>query len=101
MSLLHRLVIGERTRRLALTTGQIVPEPVRCIQCGICSYACPVCIDVRSYAWRGLPVTDSRCIRCGECAARCPRRTLRILTANGNVSFELAEDDLPLFVNEA
>lgn len=75
---LTRLTHRESSRREALAAGQVVPEAVRCIQCGICSYSCPVDIDVRAYAWRGNPVTDFRCILCGECVARCPRGTLRI-----------------------
>jgi ferredoxin len=33
-------------------------------------------IDIRGYAWRNEPVSDSRCIACGECIARCPRGVL-------------------------
>lgn len=64
-----------RQRRLAL--AHVVPDAVRCMQCGICSYNCPVGIDVRAYAWRGQPVLDSSCLTCGQCVARCPRRALR------------------------
>ena len=63
----------------------MVPEAVRCIQCGICSYNCPVDIDVRYYARRGEAVTDHRCILCGECVTRCPRGTLRIQAPSGRV----------------
>lgn len=55
----------------------VVPTAMRCMQCGICSFNCPVGINVRSYAWRGLPVDDSACLRCGQCVIRCPRRVLR------------------------
>jgi Pyruvate/2-oxoacid:ferredoxin oxidoreductase delta subunit len=57
--------------------GWVVPEPVRCVQCGICSYYCPIDIDVRRHAWRDEPVKDSHCLTCGECVARCPRGVLR------------------------
>jgi len=76
------LFADERERRVALAAGQVVSEAERCVQCGICAYDCPVAIDVRSYAWRGLPVTDGRCIRCGECVRRCPRGTLSMLAAD-------------------
>ncbi len=57
--------------------GWVVPEPGRCVQCGICSYYCPIDIDVRRYAWLYEPVKDSHCLTCGECVARCPRGVLR------------------------
>lgn len=60
-----------------LTSGQVVPDPARCVQCGICSYHCPIGIDVRRHAWLGQPVTHSHCISCGECVARCPRGVLK------------------------
>ena len=60
-----------------LAQGQVVPEPGRCVQCGICSYSCPANIDVRHHALLGEPVSDSRCLTCGECVLRCPRGVLR------------------------
>lgn len=72
------LVDKERRRRKALAAGRVVPDPHRCVQCGICSYNCPLGIDLRAYSWLGIPVDDSSCITCGECVARCPRGALRI-----------------------
>lgn len=66
-----------KNRREALVAGWVVPENVRCVQCGICSYHCPIAIDVRRQAWLGEPVRDSHCLTCGECVARCPRGVLR------------------------
>jgi ferredoxin len=57
--------------------GWVVPEPGRCVQCGICSFYCPIDIDVRRHAWLHEPVKDSHCLTCGECVARCPRGVLR------------------------
>jgi len=74
---LKALFKHESTRRKALVQGYVVPEPARCVQCGICSYNCPINIDVRSHAWQGIPVKDSHCLTCGECVARCPRGVLR------------------------
>jgi ferredoxin len=65
------------SRHEALAEAQVVPEPTRCVQCGMCSYNCPMGIDVRGHAWRGLPVHDSHCVTCGECVKRCPRGVLR------------------------
>lgn len=69
---------SDTKRRAVLTSGQVVPEPSRCVlQCGICSYNCPIGIDVRAHAWRNEPVKHSECLTCGECVARCPRGVLR------------------------
>ena len=65
------------SRRQALVEANVVPDSSRCVQCGICSYNCPINIDVRRHAWEGKPVSDSRCLTCGECVARCPRDVLR------------------------
>lgn len=65
------------TRREVLTSGHVVPDPARCVQCGICSYNCPIGIDVRSHVWRGESIVHSECLTCGECVARCPRGVLR------------------------
>jgi ferredoxin len=72
----------EANRRKALVEGQVVPETDRCVQCGICSFACPIGIDVRRHAWEGQPVNDSHCLTCGECVARCPRGVLRFERTN-------------------
>ena len=76
MNRLRRSPRQEIPRHLALAQGQVACEATRCVQCGICSYNCPVSIDVRHYAWRGLPVSDPQCILCGECVRRCPRAHL-------------------------
>ncbi len=57
-------------------TTQITTDGGRCIQCGVCSTNCPVGVNVRTFAWQGLPVTDERCTQCGLCVDVCPRRTL-------------------------
>ncbi len=67
----------ETNRHAALSEGYVVPDQMRCVQCGICSYNCPINIDVRRYAWQGLPIHNSQCLTCGECVARCPRGVLR------------------------
>ncbi len=76
------LIKQEHTRRQALSTGQVVPDNTRCMQCGICSYYCPMGIDVRRHAWLGQPVKDSHCLTCGECVTRCPRGGLRLERAS-------------------
>jgi heterodisulfide reductase subunit C len=70
---LHRDVL----KRRALVSAIVVAEPIRCVECGICTYNCPLGIDVRTHVREGRPVADSHCLTCGECVARCPRGTLR------------------------
>jgi NAD-dependent dihydropyrimidine dehydrogenase PreA subunit len=72
----------ESNRREALASGFVVPDPLRCVQCGICSYNCPINIDVRRHAWLDLPVQNSQCLTCGECVIRCPRGALRFERTN-------------------
>jgi ferredoxin len=64
------------SRHKVLSECQVVPEPARCVQCGICSYNCPIAIDVRAHAWRGKAINSSYCLTCGECVKRCPRGVL-------------------------
>ncbi len=66
----------------ALAEGMVVPESARCVQCGICSYHCPIGIDVRRHAWTGTPISDSLCLTCGECVSRCPRGVLTFERTN-------------------
>ncbi len=67
---------ADNPRQIARSQGQVMPESERCVQCGICSYHCPIEIDVRHHAWLGKPVNDSHCLTCGECVIRCPRGVL-------------------------
>jgi heterodisulfide reductase subunit C len=65
-----------RSRHDALAEAQVVPDSIRCVQCGCCTYNCPIGIDVRSHARKGQPIHDSHCLTCGECVQRCPRGVL-------------------------
>lgn len=67
----------QNTRYEVRAAGWVVPESVRCVQCGICSFYCPIEIDVRRHAGQGELVKDSHCLTGGECVARCPRGVLR------------------------
>ena len=64
-------------KHTVLASGYVVPDSARCVQCGICTYNCPIGIDVRMHAWRGESIIHSQCLTCGECVARCPRGVLR------------------------
>ncbi|MFQ5399381.1 MAG: 4Fe-4S dicluster domain-containing protein [Anaerolineae bacterium] len=74
-----RLEMDEEKLYEARTTelGRVASDQGRCVQCGICSYNCPIGISVRDYARQGLPVIDPGCITCGQCIDVCPRGTLR------------------------
>ena len=71
------LFTDSRKKTKILAAGQVVPAVGRCVQCGICSYNCPIEIDVRASVWRGEAIKNSECLTCGECVARCPRGVLR------------------------
>jgi len=82
-------LLSESTQRQVIVEGQVTPDSSRCVQCGICTYNCPIGIDVRRHAWLGEPIIDSHCLTCGECIARCPRAVLRfeksmIFTSTGD-----------------
>jgi heterodisulfide reductase subunit C len=76
------LLRGELSKHQARAEGCVVPDRARCVQCGICSFSCPIGIDVRRYAWRGKSIGESYCLTCGECVARCPRGVLRFERSN-------------------
>lgn len=67
----------EEMRHELLAEAEVVPEAENCVQCGCCTYNCPMGIDVRAHAWRGRPIRDSHCLTCSECIRRCPRGVLR------------------------
>lgn len=69
---------SDTERHAALATTWVTPRPNRCVQCGVCSFNCPLGIDVRRFAWHGEPIRDSHCLVCGECVKRCPRGLLRL-----------------------
>ena len=75
--MLQRMRTQEKARYQTLVEANVVTDVARCIQCGICSYNCPIEIDVRRHAWLGVPVSDSHCLSCGECVVRCPRGALQ------------------------
>lgn len=73
----RKLIDQDQTKQKVLSGGWVVPDSSRCVQCGICSFNCPISIDVRRHAWEGIPVQNSQCLTCGECVQRCPRGVLR------------------------
>jgi heterodisulfide reductase subunit C len=77
MAMPDRLLHRDRLKRRAMVTAVLVAEPIRCVECGICTFNCPLGIDIRAKVRLGQPVGDHHCLTCGECVARCPRGTLR------------------------
>lgn len=71
------LVTRDVLKRRAMVSALVVADYSRCVECGICSYNCPVGIDVRKHVRLEAPIADRACLTCGECVARCPRGTLR------------------------
>jgi ferredoxin len=84
-----KLFTVNRRKHETLATGNVVPDSARCVQCGICSYNCPIGIDVRNHALRGAPIFDSRCLTCGECVLRCPRGVLHFEHAAPRASLDI------------
>ena len=76
--MLRQLFSQEATRREALAIAMVVPEPARCVQCGICTFTCPLAIDVRRHVIFGQPVRASECVSCGQCVMRCPRGAISL-----------------------
>ena len=70
------LLERDRLKRRAMVSAVVVAEPARCVECGICTFNCPLGIDVRTHVRLRQPVADTYCLTCGECVARCPRGTL-------------------------
>jgi ferredoxin len=71
------LIARDVLKRKALVSGRVVADNARCVECGICTYNCPLGIDVRKHVRQAIPISDHACLTCGECVARCPRGTLR------------------------
>jgi heterodisulfide reductase subunit A-like polyferredoxin len=71
------LLARDILKRRAMVSARVVADQVRCVECGICTYNCPLGIDVRRNVREGVPISDRACLTCGECVARCPRGTLR------------------------
>ena len=75
--MLRSLFGDAHQKRKTLAASSVVSDKSRCVQCGICSYNCPINIDVRLHVWRGESISEGRCLTCGECVLRCPRNVLR------------------------
>ena len=69
----------KKKKHISETPGYIDSDSAKCVQCGICSYNCPIGIDVRAHVWDREPVLDTQCITCGTCITVCPRGVLQFV----------------------
>ena len=79
---------GQRTR--ALVRAELKAERKRCVECGICSFNCPIGIDIRRHVQEGRLISNDQCLACGECVSRCPRGVLNF--ENSGI-FSLEKDE--------
>jgi len=74
--------LGTLLALLSKLTGQkIVTSNTKCVECGSCNTACPMTIDIKTAAAKGIPVHNLRCVGCGHCVDACPTKTLSYTTA--------------------
>jgi NAD-dependent dihydropyrimidine dehydrogenase PreA subunit len=76
------LFFQETNRLTTLSVGQVVTDKELCVQCGICTFNCPIGIDVRQHVWEGKSIMDTHCLTCAECLRRCPRGALHFERLN-------------------
>ena len=73
--------LGTVLSGLAKLGGQRIDTNLtKCVQCGRCTAACPMSIDVRDFAKQKAAVKDSLCVGCGHCVDACPTQTLQYST---------------------
>jgi ferredoxin-type protein NapH len=72
------MIIGNRVGR-ALKAPQLKLKTVqsKCIDCGLCTKACQMSIDVMKLVKNGEIVHDE-CIKCNSCADVCPKKAIEM-----------------------
>lgn len=63
-----------------LAGQQISTNKSECIKCNRCNTICPMSIDIKSKAEKGMAATSLRCVGCGHCVDICPTKTLLYTT---------------------
>ncbi|HII98758.1 MAG TPA: 4Fe-4S binding protein [Methanoregula sp.] len=67
------MIIGRKIGNLVnLPALRLTADPSRCIDCGKCSKACPMGLDVNGMVQKGEMETPE-CILCASCADTCPQ----------------------------
>lgn len=71
------LIVGRKIRNLVGWPAlRLAAAPERCVDCGRCSQACPMSLDVRGMVREGR-MENTECILCGECVDTCPEDAVR------------------------
>jgi polyferredoxin len=77
------MVIGRRVRNvLAWPALRLKTNPAACVQCGTCTRACPMSIDVTRRVRTGRLETQD-CILCGNCVDTCEHSAIRYTFSGG------------------
>jgi len=72
------MVLGRAIRNTFKTPAiQLLAEPGRCTDCGLCQKSCPMSLPVPLLVKNGK-MEHIDCILCGECAKVCPQQVLRL-----------------------
>lgn len=71
------MVLGRKLGTLLQLPGLHirVKNKEKCVSCGKCSNACPMCIDVAKQVRNG-EIKSCECIQCGVCIDHCPKKIL-------------------------
>jgi polyferredoxin len=71
------MIAGRAARNtVAWPSLRLVADQSKCKQCGSCTAACPMSIDVQAMVFRGS-MEDSECVLCGTCSDTCPNHVIR------------------------
>ncbi len=56
---------------------KITGDPELCNECGLCTGACPMDLNIPAYIKSGRRITSGECIQCRSCVNACPSRALK------------------------
>ncbi len=70
----------------------IINDPSRCVQCGLCIAFCPT--EMLDFDENGYPhsTNDDACVGCQTCSGNCPQRAL-VVEATGDATFDPYGDE--------
>jgi len=77
------MVIGRSIRNtIAWPSLRLITEKEKCIQCGSCTKACQMSIEVMDLVQSGK-IETLDCILCGSCVDACPKKVIRFAFRSG------------------